>query len=55
MLNLSDFFRSLFGPFKEKLGPSEFPRYVISTFLEIFKQQSGKMANTSGKAASIHI
>ncbi|XP_029211562.2 uncharacterized protein LOC114975547 [Acropora millepora] len=43
MLNLSDFFRSLFGPFKQKLGPSEFPSNIQKDFEELYGGQEPLM------------
>lgn len=43
MLNLSDFFRSLFGPFKQKLGPSEFPSNIQKDFEELYGWQEPPM------------
>lgn len=43
MLNLSDFFRSLFGPFKQKLGPNEFPSNIQKDFEELYGWQDPPM------------
>ncbi|XP_074605850.1 uncharacterized protein LOC141858890 isoform X2 [Acropora palmata] len=43
MTNLSDFFRSLFGPFKQKLGPSEFPSNIQKDFEELYGWQDPPM------------
>lgn len=43
MLSFSDFFRSLFGPFKQKLGPSEFPSNIQKDFEELYGWQDPPM------------
>ena len=39
-MNLSDFFRSIFGPFKEQLCPDDLPRYVFSKMFPFLKTKN---------------
>lgn len=43
MFNLSDFFRSIFGPFKQELGPNDIPRNIQEDFEERYGWQQPPM------------